>query len=147
MMKILFVCTGNTCRSAMAEAIFKDIADLRDFKVSSAGFSTFTGDMPTAKAVIVCDRHGINLTRHRTTALGEANVDEMDLVLTATAAHRNRIGQMYPNAQVYTIREYAGGYDDCDISDPITGDLETYEQCFSDIEEALKKVLAKLSNH
>lgn len=143
-MKILFVCTGNTCRSAMAEAIFRDLADLKKFEISSAGLSTFSGDTANEKAEIVCDRHGIDLTRHRTTGVGDAKVNEMDLVLTATADHREKIKGLYPDVDVYTIKEYAGGYDDLDIADPINGDLQTYEECFLEIRDALEKVHDKI---
>ena len=129
----------------MAEGIFKNIADLRNFQISSAGISTFTGDLAENKAVIICDKYGIDLTHHRTTAIGDANVKEMDLVLTATRAHRDKIKMLYPDVESYTILEYAGGYENFDIADPITGDLETYEKCFLQLKEALEKIHYNLS--
>ena len=128
----------------MAEAILKDIADLKDFQISSAGLSALNGGAAENRAVIVCANHGIDLTRHRTTAIANAHIGEMDLVLTATEIHRAKIKDLYPNADVYTIKEYAGGYDDADIADPINGDLDTYEKCFLELKEALEKVYEKI---
>ena len=130
----------------MADAIFRDVADLKDFQVSSAGLSAVSGDCAENRAVIVCGNYGIDLTRHRTTAIGDACVGEMDLVLTATQHHRDKIRELYPNVNAYTIREYSGGYDDMDIADPINGDLNTYEECFWELKEALEKVYKKLTS-
>lgn len=142
-MKVLFVCTGNTCRSPMAEGIFKDIADLKEFQVSSAGLSTFSGEPAENNAIITCDNHGIDIKNHKTTAIGEAHVKEMDLVLTATQAHRDKIRMLYPDVDVYTIKEYAEGYDNLDIADPIGGGLKTYEKCFLELNEALERIIVK----
>ncbi|WP_407375867.1 low molecular weight protein arginine phosphatase [Methanobrevibacter sp.] len=140
-MKILFVCTGNTCRSPMAEAIFKDIADLSKFQVSSAGLLAFPGDSASNKAVIVCDNHGIDLTHHRSRPLDQSQIETADLVLTAEESHREKIRMLYPHVSVYTIKQYSGDYENPDISDPISGDLKTYEDCFLEIKEALEKIL------
>lgn len=139
-MKVLFVCTGNTCRSAIAEAIFKDLVDLKRFQVSSAGLSALSGDSPTNNAVIVCDKHGIDLMQHKTTSISDSGIENMDLVLTATQRHRDKIKLLYPNVKVFTIKEYAGGYDNLDIADPIIGDLDIYENSFMEIKEALEKI-------
>ena len=143
-MKVLFVCTGNTCRSAMAEAIFKTM--VRDIEVYSAGFSTFSGEDASNKAIIICSRHDIALASHKTTYINDINVNEMDLVLTATAVHRDKLKEYYPNSNAYTIKEYAGGYDNLDIKDPIGGDYDAYDCCFLEIKEALEKIAEKLGH-
>lgn len=137
-MKVMFVCTGNTCRSPMAEAIFKGMA--KGIEVCSAGFSTFSGEPASNKAIIVCGNHDIDLLMHRTTNIADSNIREMDLVLTATSDHRDKIKRLYPGLNAFTIKEYAGGYADLDISDPIAGSLNDYENCFLEIKEALEKI-------
>ena len=144
-MKVMFVCTGNTCRSPMAEAIFKDMA--KGIEVHSVGFSTFSGEPASNKAIIVCGNHDLDLLNHRTTNIGDSKIEDMDLILTATVEHRDKIRRLFPDLEAFTIKEYAGGYDDLNISDPVCGSLKDYENCFWEIKEALEKIHESLDYH
>lgn len=137
-MKVVFVCTGNTCRSPMAEAIFKDL--VRDVEVVSAGIYASYGQMATPNAIKVCEKYGLDLKNHFSQNIGRVNLAYDDLILTATDLHKNELLNAYPNLEIHTIRGYAGCEPE-DIADPIGGDLDDYEKCFLDIREALEKIV------
>lgn len=138
-MKIIFVCSGNTSRSPMAEGIFKQM--LSDVEVSSAGFSTFSGEKASENAIIVCRKHDIDLSEFRTTNVADVDFTEFDLVLTATESARDKILKLYPGVTAYTIKQYSGGYEDLDIKDPSDDSLGDHVVCFFEIKEALEKIL------
>lgn len=121
----------------MAEAIFKNL--VKDAEVSSAGISTITGQKASFNAVAVCKEQGLDLSAHRSTNINDSNIDEMDLVLTATQNHSDVLKRLYPQLNIYTIKEYAGD-NNLDIADPYGGSLNDYEICFSEIKDALEKI-------
>ena len=139
MMKIIFICSGNTSRSPMAEGIFKPM--LSSVEVSSAGFSTYSGEKASQNAIIVCRKHNIDLSDFKTTNISDVDFNEFDLVLTATESARDKIMRLYPDVSAYTIRQYAGGYDELDIKDPSEDSLGDHVVCFFEIKEALEKIL------
>lgn len=139
MMKIIFVCSGNTSRSPMAEGIFKQMTS--GVEVSSAGFSTFSGEKASENAIIACRKHGIDLSEFRTTNVSDVDFNEFDLVLAATESARDKILKLYPYVTAYTIRQYSGEYEDFDIKDPSEDSRGDYVVCFFEIKEALEKIL------
>ena len=141
MMRILFICSGNTSRSPMAEGIFRQMVS--DVEISSAGFSTFSGERASRYAILACKKHGIDLSGFRTTNISDVDFNEIDLALTATESARDKIMRLYPNVEAYTIREYSGEYEDLDIKDPSEDSLGDHVVCFFEIKEALEKILEK----
>ena len=130
-MHILFVCTGNTCRSPMAEGVLKE--KTKTHTVSSAGLSVLF-PMPAAEnAVRVMEERGIDITAHRARALTEETVREADLILTMTAGHRKILTALFPDAaeKTKTLAEYAGAEED--VADPFGGSMETYRICADQI--------------
>ena len=103
-MRIMFVCTGNTCRSAMAEAIFKQMVE-DEIEVCSSGVAAENGQCPSKNTLDVCNSHGIDISRHRATYFKDSNIEDMDLVLTFEMHQKYKLKIYYPDLEVYTIKE------------------------------------------
>lgn len=151
-MNIMFVCTGNICRSAMAHILFeKRITEAKkeNIHVFSCGIYAEDNDMPTINAIEVIDEYNANLRNHRATNIKSSNIKEMDLILCATNSHKKEIIDIYPNLKekTYTLKEYVN-YDkdgkDINIKDPWGYDLETYRFCASEIDKCLEMLLEKI---
>lgn len=138
-MKIIFVCHENTCRSPIAEAIFKSLVNNID--VSSAGISTIEGTRASENAIKVCEFNNLDLTKHKSRNFHDLNIENFDLILTLTCDIRDNLRKSYPNLEIYTIKEYAGENEYLDIKDPIGGDLLIYDMCFYEIKEYLEKIV------
>ncbi|MBR1802719.1 MAG: low molecular weight protein arginine phosphatase [Clostridia bacterium] len=150
-MKIMFICTGNICRSAMAEAMMKKMAkdNQKNIEVYSCGISADDGDIPTQHAIDTMEQYGIDLKKHRATHIRYSNIEEMDLILCATTSHKMSVLRLYPQLEgkVFTIKEYAGLKDEVngiDIKDPWGYDFKTYQECAKEIEESLKRIVEKI---
>ncbi len=115
MKKLLFVCTGNTCRSSMAEALFKQLQSraeaLGKIQVISAGTGAVKGEKASPQAIEVMNERGISLKGHRSTPLTKKLIDESDLILTMTTNHKKQVLELAPQARgkVFTLREYVEG--------------------------------------
>lgn len=149
MKQILIVCTGNTCRSSMAEYILRHLLHKsgldQQYDVHSAGTSVFMSRAASYNAVAALEEMGIDLSMHKSRQVSEQMVENADIILTMTAAHRDHLLRVKPDAadRIFTLKEYCcGTYGD--ISDPFGGDLEEYRSCRDEIAECLVKLVEKL---
>ena len=155
-MKIMFICTGNICRSAMAEKLLKKKLKERkieNVEVYSSGVSAYDGEISTWEAkTVMMDEYGIDMSEHRATNIRNSKIKEMDLVLCATSRHKRDVLAMYPSLEgkVYTMKEYVeydrNFHDKIDIKDPWGYDIETYRSCVAEIDECLE-LLTFFKNH
>ena len=149
-MKVMFICTGNICRSAMAHLMLEKRAKeegREDIEVYSCGVYAENGDVPTYEGVQVMKEYGIDISKHRATNIRNSNIKDMDVILCATRRHKDAVIYMYPELKdkIYTMKEYAG-YDrnNLDIPDPWGYGIETYRNCVKEIENCIEKYLEKI---
>lgn len=149
MKKIMFICTGNICRSAMADGLMKKLVkeQNKDIEVYSCGIFAEDGDSPTYNAVEAIKEYGVDLKNHRATNIRNSKIKDMDIILCATVSHKNNVKAMYPELKdkILTMKEYAGfDESDLDIPDPWGYDIETYRFCASTISNCLRIIVEKI---
>lgn len=131
-MNILFVCTGNTCRSPMAEGLFKKMLaekNIDNVTCSSAGLFAVTGDEVTPNSVKACERFEVDISSHRARRITSYILDETDKFVCMTPEHAASLSMYVPSEKITVL---GGG-----IPDPFGGDLELYIKTANYIKTAL----------
>jgi RpiB/LacA/LacB family sugar-phosphate isomerase len=146
MKTILFICTGNVCRSPMAEGIFRHAIQGRgNYRVISAGLGAMDGQPPSAHAVEAVKELGIDIASQRSRMLTPDLVAQADYIFGMTHSHVDTVLLLYPQAaeKTFLLREFDDTLDpfEKDISDPIGGSYEVYLNCRDQIEQGIVSLL------
>lgn len=163
MKKVLFVCTGNTCRSSMAEGLFnyavENMADgsYKGFRAFSAGISAFDQDCANPNAVkVLKDEYGIDISSHRARRITKSDVESAHIIFTMTRDHKDAVIGMFPEAKdkTYTLKEFvlenniskeSMEYNFAlDIPDPYGMPEGVYKRCAREINDVVEKLILKL---
>ncbi|HHY86323.1 MAG TPA: ribose 5-phosphate isomerase B [Verrucomicrobia bacterium] len=146
MKTVLFVCTGNVCRSPMAEGIFRKAVQGRgEYRVLSAGLGAVDGQPPSPFAVQAAREIGVDISNQRSQMLTPELVQQADYIFGMTHSHVDTVTLLYPQAaeKTFLLREFDDTLDtfEKDISDPIGGSYEVYLACRDQIEQGIASVL------
>ena len=134
-MKVIFVCTGNTCRSPLAEGLFKDKLqklNIDGVEVTSAGLAAFAGDEVSVNSVNAAQNYGVDISAHRARPLSPYELDN-SLIFCLGASHYNALAPFVDKDRLFILGK--------GISDPYGGTQEIYDRCAEEISQALDGVL------
>lgn len=149
MKKVIFVCTGNTCRSPMAEVIAKKIFDENKIgvQVFSRGVSVFFESGASNNAKEAVKKYGLNLSSHLSKQITQDDIDEGTLILAMTDGHKDFLLSGFASSRdkIYTLKNYVGCTEN-DIADPFGQAVEVYSKCCDDIYSCIVKLSVKIRN-
>lgn len=152
MKKILFVCSGNTCRSPMAAAIFNDMCNKEnlDFTAQSAGVATVNGLPASTNSIKALEEIGLDLTSHKSTFLPDVDIFEFDYICVMNYNQATIIESMgVERGKIYILQsdKKQSKYDfETGISDPYGGDINVYRACRDELLSAVGKLVSNLKN-
>ncbi|PPA69609.1 low molecular weight protein arginine phosphatase [Jeotgalibacillus proteolyticus] len=142
-MKILFVCTGNTCRSPMAEAILRHKGK-DSLEVRSAGLFAMEGGQASQFTQEVLNENGIKHD-HRSHSVTQADVHWADYIFAMTSAHKAMLMEQFPFAmdRIFTVKEFANARG-LDVSDPFGGSVEVYKHTYNELNQLIDALIENI---
>lgn len=139
---IIFICTGNTCRSPMAEGLFRAHGGEEQTGLAAASAGLFTQDgLPASdNAVTAAKELGADISAHRSRMLTHEIAQSARYLVCMTGAHYDRVCELFPDCadKVFTLTQR-------DVSDPFGGDLDTYRRAASEIDAGVRSIIGRLS--
>lgn len=144
-MKVLFVCTGNTCRSCMAEVIFNQMSDIENLKAYSAGISVIPQSKTSRNtASLIKKEFNIDISERNALQLTEKIISESDLILTMTEYMKEILLNTLPkyDNKIYALSQFVGGKKD--VIDPYGGEIDTYKITFCELKGYVDLLMNKL---
>ncbi|MGG0645025.1 low molecular weight protein arginine phosphatase [Sporosarcina gallistercoris] len=142
-MNICFICTGNTCRSPLAEGILKS-KQLEGVSVRSAGVYATDGALISSHSRNLLEEHGMPVTP-TSRRFTQQDLEWADLILTMTVSHRDMLRSAYAEQadKIVTLKEYAGSAE-YDVQDPYGGNSAVYQQTFEELSDQIDVLARKL---
>ncbi|GAA0878491.1 low molecular weight protein-tyrosine-phosphatase [Algoriphagus jejuensis] len=153
MIKVLFVCLGNICRSPLAEAIFNHkiqaLGLSRKFKSDSAGTSDYhIGELPDERSVQCANRKGLNIS-HRGRQVNRTDFRDFDYIIAMDESNLTNLQALsakynYPNKEIFLMRDFVNGCEGLSVPDPYYGGEEGFDEIYQILDTSIESFLAKI---
>ncbi len=135
----MFICSGNTCRSPLAEGLFKKYLqenDITDIEVGSAGVGAFPGDAVSINSILVAASRGIDISNHRARNINPEHILTTDLFFCMSESHEAVLSRHCDNEKIIVLN----------VPDPFGRPIEVYEECAKQLENQFSEILERIQN-
>ncbi|MEM9469628.1 MAG: low molecular weight protein-tyrosine-phosphatase [Pseudomonadota bacterium] len=153
-MKIMFVCTGNICRSPTAEAVLRhkaqDLGKVAEIDISSSGTHGYhIGEKPDPRAVRYAQKRGIDMSGLYAQKIEQSDFEDYDLLVAMDRGHYSHLEKLQPQgglAEIKLFSDYLTNYNTSDIPDPYYGGDEGFDIVLDMVEEGCDAMLKSITN-